>query len=39
MVGDNVGLFVFTNMEVEVKFSDFFKNGAITADTFTSPTT
>jgi hypothetical protein len=39
VVGDSVGLFVFKNMIVEVKTSDFFKNGAITAETFTSPST
>jgi hypothetical protein len=39
VVGDNVGLFVFTNVDVEVKTSDFFKNGVITANNFTSPTT
>ena len=39
VVGDFVGLFMFSNVAVDIKTSEFNKNGVITAETFTAPTT
>lgn len=36
MIGDNVGLFAFTNVEVDIKSSLFEKNGQLSASRFTS---
>ena len=39
VVGDFVGLFIFSNVAVDIKTSEFNKNGVITTETFTAPTT